>query len=285
MAYYNWRVFGDPLTLPYITNRRTYAVAPVFLWQTPGAIPNYNHQALRDFFVGYELRNFLSFYDPPYGGISNLIVISVKYWMFFLYPLLSLVLLFGFHRLVMDRQSRIPTFIVLLPAAGVSVGAFFMSHYIAPAAACIYFLLARSLHLIREQLAPSRGMGLAFVRNVVFVAFIMACLAPAHVSSRFRAGANMLFVFPQIQGRAEAIRFLQHSPGQDLVLVRYGPGHDPFLEWVYNNADIDASGIVWAREMTPDRNREILQYFAGRRAWLLLADEKPPRLTPYPNPH
>ena len=33
MAYYNQRVFGNPLQLLYTQNRAHYAVAPVFPWQ------------------------------------------------------------------------------------------------------------------------------------------------------------------------------------------------------------------------------------------------------------
>ena len=33
MGYYDYRVFGSPLTLPYAVNRATYAIAPYFAWQ------------------------------------------------------------------------------------------------------------------------------------------------------------------------------------------------------------------------------------------------------------
>ncbi len=33
MGYYNYRAFGNPLTLPYTVNRDTYAMAPYFVWQ------------------------------------------------------------------------------------------------------------------------------------------------------------------------------------------------------------------------------------------------------------
>src|SRR6476469_6908366 len=47
MGYYNYRVFGSPLTLPYTVNRATYAMAPYFAWQSPRPEPVYRHDEMR----------------------------------------------------------------------------------------------------------------------------------------------------------------------------------------------------------------------------------------------
>ena len=52
-------------------------------------------------------------------------------------------------------------------------------------------------------------------------------------------------------------------------------------EWVYNNADIDDSKIVWAREMGDPYDKELLAYFKDRRIWLLEADQSPRKLQPF----
>jgi hypothetical protein len=67
------------------------------------------------------------------------------------------------------------------------------------------------------------------------------------------------------------------------VIVRYKPEHNPFDEWVYNQADIDNSKVVWARDMG-DQNNELIRYFSKRRVWLLEADENPVKLSFYPMP-
>ena len=67
-----------------------------------------------------------------------------------------------------------------------------------------------------------------------------------------------------------------------LVIVRYQPSHDPLGgEWVYNDADIDNSKTVWARDMGTAQNEELIKYFKNRRVWLLEPDETPPKLSPY----
>jgi hypothetical protein len=65
-------------------------------------------------------------------------------------------------------------------------------------------------------------------------------------------------------------------------MVRYQSPHDPLQEWVYNNADIDGSKVVWARDMGPERNEELLRYYKGRRAWVVAVDDRTANLDTYP---
>ena len=77
------------------------------------------------------------------------------------------------------------------------------------------------------------------------------------------------------------LKQLELSERRQLVIVRYAPGRDPFEEWVYNDADLDNSKVVWARGMTFEENQELIHYFKDRQVWLLEADQKPPKLSPY----
>ena len=80
--------------------------------------------------------------------------------------------------------------------------------------------------------------------------------------------------------RQKIIRDLLNHPGNHLVVVRVSPDHEPRSEWVYNDADIDNSRIVWARAMG-QQDEELISYFKDRQVWLLDADGNPPKLTKY----
>lgn len=75
-------------------------------------------------------------------------------------------------------------------------------------------------------------------------------------------------------GRDSVVRRLSQEPGKHLVIVRYGANHDPNNEWVYNNADIDGSRIVWARDMSEEQNDELVSYFSSRKIWILEPDNR-----------
>ena len=75
-------------------------------------------------------------------------------------------------------------------------------------------------------------------------------------------------------------REVSRLPGKQLILVRYGPRHNFDREWVWNEADIDRSKVVWARDMGT-ANQELVSYFKDRQVWLVNGDASPPQLEPY----
>jgi len=56
MGYYFWRVTGSAFEMPYEVCRRTYAVAPVFIWQHLRPEPAYHSAHLREFYAGWEVE-------------------------------------------------------------------------------------------------------------------------------------------------------------------------------------------------------------------------------------
>ena len=72
-----------------------------------------------------------------------------------------------------------------------------------------------------------------------------------------------------------------NSRFEPVRIVREGSGHYPLNEWVYNDPDIDASKVVWAREMDAADNRELMHYYPDRTVWLVEPDTTPATLVPY----
>ena len=65
--------------------------------------------------------------------------------------------------------------------------------------------------------------------------------------------------------RAYIQQWLSRRPGKQLVIVHYSSHHSPDQEWVYNGADIDHSKVVWAREMDPKEDAQLIGYFKDER--------------------
>jgi hypothetical protein len=82
--------------------------------------------------------------------------------------------------------------------------------------------------------------------------------------------------------RAEVAAELGKLPGKQLAIVRYSPKHNVFDEWVYNDADLDDSKVIWAREMDIADNKALLRYYGDRKAWLVQPDSEIARVTAYP---
>ena len=97
--------------------------------------------------------------------------------------------------------------------------------------------------------------------TLALFAIVVAARLELHLNPIFPSGFKLQ--------RAEVLTYLEETPGDHLVFVRYLDGHLVHNDWVFNRADIDASRIVWARDMGRDRNAELVSYFSDRRPWLL----------------
>jgi hypothetical protein len=277
MLYYNWRVAGDPLRLPYQVNRENYVQAPYFIWESLNPKPVYRHAAMRDFYVNWQLQQAL-WARSPAGFLQNAVHFGVYFWAFFLGPLLTLPLVM-IHHVARDRRMRLLVITAAVSLVGLGANLFFVQHYAAPATALLYALLLQGLRHLRWW-RPRLATAFALV-CVVMLAVRLAAepardrLMPSDLATWFHSPKGFT-------ERAEVLRGVERTEGRHLIMVRYQPGHDPEREWVYNAADIDDSRVVWAREMDGAQNRRLLGYINSRRVWLLEADRTPPRLSPYP---
>ncbi len=291
MGYYDYRVFGNPLTLPYIVDRATYAAAPYWVWQAPWPEPVYRHKVMRDFYVDYEL-GYVRRLHTPRGFVSeNLFFKPLRQLLFFagfalLPPLIML------RRVLLDRRIRFLVVCVAVLGAGMLSGTFLIPHYLAPFTAAFYAIGIQAMRHLRLWHPDSRPVGKALVRMLVTVCLVLGgirlCAEPLHLRLAAWPGSEWSSTWhgPGLLGfpRARVEKRLELMPGKQLAIVRYSPQHSSLDEWVYNAADIDGSRVVWAREMDAAGNLELIHYYKDRTAWLVQPDMDPASVTPYPSP-
>jgi len=287
MAYYNYRAFGSPLTLPYTVNRATYAMAPYYVWQSQRPEPVYRHEAMRHFYYEGELRGFTKFHTLS-GFVSETLLKAVRGALFFsgialLTPLIML------RRVLMDRRIRFLVLCVVVLTAGIMIEIFLIPHYLAPFTAAFYVIGLQAMRHLRLWSPEGQPVGMTLVRLTVTVCFVMATLRlyadPLHLRlAEWPASTwNCSWYGPGHFGteRVHIEAELEQIPGKQLVIVRYSPDHNPFDEWVYNAADIDGSKVIWARGMESANDLELIRYYKDRRVWLVQPDKQPAEVSPY----
>jgi hypothetical protein len=276
-GYYNHCVTGDAFRMAYQVNRDTYATAPYFIWQTPRPEPVYHHAVMRDFYR-WELGEFKA--NRTFSGYTRRGAEKIfSWWQFYLGPLLTLPLL-ALPGIVRQCKMHLPLLICVAMIIGFSAQTWTLPHYFSPATGALYLLLVQGIrHLWLWKRDRRRTVGPALVRMIPVIACAMILLRMAAVLTH----TNIEPARPRGNlERAKMLARLQQQPGPQLVIVRYEPHHDVDREWVYNDADIDYSKVVWARDMGSVDNLELLRFFRGRTAWLVEPDSNPPQLMPYP---
>ena len=301
MGYYFWRTTGSPWDTPYLVYARTYHLGGagwggrVFPWQSLGSAPVYHHALFQDYY-----RDIMLQYERSRSMTSRLtggLTVLIRMWDFYLGAALTLPLLvalatlpYGFSWRHIGSSTRFLTLVCLMLTGGSMLPIFFMPHYAAPIAGAILALVLLPMRRLRSQKGRDRSTGLFVVRAVPLICLLMLLLRVAAKPLRLPEPGRYLTEGPPLwcaltpsnPERAATLARLQELPGRQLAIVHYGPNHKlAFHEWVYNEADVDRAKVIWARDMGTARNKELIDYFRDRQAWLVEADETPPRVAPY----
>jgi hypothetical protein len=291
MVFYNARLTGSPLRMPYQQNGMTYGLVPLFLWQPLKAEPAYNHAVIRDYHVKWAAAAYFHMrsIEGYLAEIGNRLRTLVNFYAgpILLVPLLALPVV------LRNRWSRFAALVCAIVLAGLSVTTWMQPHYAAPLAGVVMLFVVQGLRHLRVWRPAGRPVGAALVRTlpVAYAGLLLVSLA-----ARSDAESHGWH-----RERARLLSELQQLSGQHLVLVRYATDHIPHDEWVFNEADIDGAKVIWARDLSgqpvgqqpfgaslhapPNEtrcpNQSLIDYFSDRSVWLLDADEKPAVLRPY----
>jgi hypothetical protein len=270
MAYYNMRITGRAWIPPYVIHERTYSHTPLFLWQQPRPAVDYQHRVMRRFYLAWvhqafeRQQNFAGLVEAKRDFLLSL-------WYFLLSPL-TLALVAGCD-LIVKRRWRLP-FAMLLAALLATAGSTWNHvHYLAPAVAPLVLAVVLGIRRLRVLTWRRTSHRSVITRSLIFTYLVMfALFASIHLVDQKPDFA---------QRRHQVLERLERTAGRHLVIVRYRSGHDTLQEWVYNDADIDAAKVVWARSVNSAADKRLREYFHDRQIWLLEADEFPPRLRLY----
>jgi|SRR5579875_158443 len=199
-----------------------------------------------------------------------------SYWGGFIPTIAGCMVLGALARLSRNRHARD---VVLLPAGTIGLLA-------SPSLFCLLLpiLTLAFMFLLKrlKQFAPALllSMVLMYGAHFLFWYGVHAFAAQPVVSALLPYEGQDFLDNRAAQMHRAVINELDRQPGKQVVLVRRGPWQSSG-DWVHNDADIDASRIVWARDLGEVADRKLLEYYRNRKVWLLEPDAIPPRLRPY----
>jgi hypothetical protein len=278
-ALHNKRVTGKWTELPYQLSQFQYGV-PASLTFLPDPVPHHEltpQQAL-------EYKSQLAFRGTDRETLQSFLLrleYRVRYYRFFFLPPLFLALPFFLARLREWRFAWVALTLVLF-ALGINFFPAFQTHYLGPVA-CLFVLAAVAGLERMSRWNPDAARIVMFLCVAHFLFWYTL-----HIYDR-REFSLALRPYETWDGlnhqnperRIVVNRRLQSMPGKLLVFVRYSPQHMFQDEWVYNEADLDAARVVWARDLGPEENQKLRAYYPDRTVLLFEPDGRPMRLEPY----
>lgn len=287
LGYYDYRAFGNPLTLPYSVDRAQYAIAPYYVWQKPHPEPAYRHPEMRRFYYDSEMV----VYYHEHSLLGYPLVTIVKVWtavIFFAgYALLPPLIML--RRVLHDRRTRFLVQSVLVLMAGMLIMIYMIPHYLAPFTIAFYAIGLQAMRHLRVWRPEDKPVGTALVRLCVLLCFVLGGLrafsAPLHLPVAEWPASNWstLWYGPDVYGtdRAHVVSELESHPGPQLALVRTSPNRNVLDQWIYNGADLNTARVLWAYDMGAAQNAELMRQYPGRTAWIIDLATEPATVTPY----
>ena len=278
MLYYNWRVTRSPLLFPHRLYEERFMSMSIFVWPVQGPLKQYANPQFDVMFNHYSRNQ----YRRSWPEFERITWDKLKdFATFYLGPaaLLSFVAL---PWLFLDKRMRLFRWQIFFAALATLGAIWFSPHYAAPALAAVCALIVQLFRHLRRWTYRGRAVGIGLTRAAVILALATFIVQGVQVTRTRYAVLPLGWGWWGIWDRETVKNDLKSIPGKHLVIVRYSAAHHfVHREWVYNDADIDDSRIVWAREIPGVSMQPLLDYFHDRKAWLVEPDDAPTRVVPY----
>ncbi len=271
---------GKWTTLPYQLSQFQYGV-PASLTFQPDPVPHRDLTPQQQL----EYKSQMAFRGSDRETFTTYLLrleYRVRFYRFFFLPPLYLALPFFLWACWKERRLQWVALTLLLFTLGINFFPAFQSHYLA-GVTCLFVLMSviglERLSRIHQEAA----------RVLVFL-----CVAyfgfwyTLHVfdNAEFSLAMRRYEIWDGLNHRNPERRIfvnrqLDALPGKLLIFVHYTPQHIFQDEWVYNDADIDAARVVWARDLGEPENAKLRAFYPDRVPILLEPDYRTPKLTPY----
>jgi hypothetical protein len=268
-ALHNRAVTGSFTMLPYVLSQRTYGVPQSLLGQPPIEAPAFKTpEQAAEYRSQRRAKEAADSRPLRHAG-----AIAASVWAFFVKSWLSVPVIAG---LIMLRDPVVLGCVTLLAAALLtsSLYGFFLAHYWG-AYAGVFILLALRGLMRFEQWQPS-GRPIGRAAAAFFLVGTLATILSAVPIGPILGISDYGYVAPLRHRVADRLSAIE---GQHVVFVKYGQTHNYRDEWVYNDAAIDASRIVWCRAISPEDDARVLRYYQGRQFWLAEVESGMVRVT------
>jgi hypothetical protein len=266
LGYYNFRVTGSPLVLPYWLYSLTYCGVPELCFIPLRPTPLSPHWNIWWFNSVYSFDLYKPFASPQlWPLLADFFDKILKSWSFmagalWTAPLCLLPWMMG------SKQMQFLVGAFGFAMAGIMLTVGFFPHYAATVLGLFLILLVQAVRHCHCWRYGKWDVGKIFTTALVLT-FLVATSYTLYLAHRW----SISHIW--VGDRRQIATGLLQIPGKHLVIVRYERTHNVHEEWVYNTASIDASRIVWARNLETD-NAELCQYYSDRTIWRLEVDER-----------
>jgi len=281
MGAYNKAITGSWRELPYSTYQKTRDATPSFIWQQPHVVAPVADKTIRSF----------NAWEDSMFRLARTPLSRVKYFWYlgsdFVGLVIPVALVFPLLLIPFATRSRWTRFALITIAwtvCGMGLATYFSPHYAAPLVGLVLVAYGGCLRWLSRLRVGNQPVGrvLAAAAVALWFFFGVGGTTVAFMSNKRASSIAMLASGWGAQRRLIADT-LSRGGRRNLVVVRYGGTHSFHNEWVYNAANIDASPVVWARDMGDPGNQPLLDYFRGRADWVVQVndDRGPFHVSPY----
>lgn len=293
MLYYNFKITGSALTLPYSIHQSQYHPAALFVFQSPNPEAAKGHPRLRKLYA--EISNPPILKDLYSFGFSETIYLRPFYGFVFLFlfvpyfllspPLIVFLYFAAVPLAYKDRRLLLIVSSIVFTFACMSLAAFWdLYHYAAPITCCFYVLLVEGFRRLTDLInreGKKSQKNLAYVLIVVLIGSSIAY--PQLVEPTFAKGGYSSQIGSSLETlkldkattleipkratyfKAAMEKAVETLPGKYIAVVSYASNYSVHDEIVYNKADIENAKLVWAYDLGEEKNAALLDYYNDRK--------------------